>query len=191
MKNKLIVWLILAGLGIAYFGIKTQDPILLGWIFLGLGLFSLFSGIHMIVTRKAAIPTSDSIDAHKERYTGLAAQLYGILFSAFGLGMVLITLGVWLFPESPLLNVETLLNNPVGVGILLAVIGVVILVHGIIRLLAGNAAYVETQLTPFERVAGGLYSVLFGAVVLMISAWIIFSRSSLQALFQYLVSWMG
>jgi len=191
MKNRLIIWLMIAGLGIAYIGVKSQNPILLGLIFGGLGLFSIFSGVQMITTKRADVPTSDSFDAHKERYKDLPAQLYGILFIAFGITIILIALGEWLFSENPLFQVEYLLSNSLGIGIFLTIIGALIMVSGIIRLIARNAAYVETKLTPFERIAGGIYFSLFGFGVLVVGTGLILSPSTLKMLYNYLVSLIG
>jgi len=191
MKNKLFIWLMLAGLGIAYIGIKFRNPIVIAFVLGGLGLFSIFSGIQMIITKRADVPTSDNFDAHKERHTGFAAQLYGILFVVFGIIIVFITLAEWLFPKTPLFQIEHLLENSLGIGIFLVIAGALVMIFGIIRLIAGNVAYQETGLAPFERVAGGIYFSLFGLGLLGVGIWLILSPSTLKALFQYLISLIG
>ena len=66
-----------------------------------------------------------------------------------------------------------------------------ILLFGVIRLISGNAPYAETKLVPFERVLGGVYSLILGLVILGAGLWLIISPSTLKALFEYLVSLIG
>jgi len=191
MKDKLLIWLIGVGLAIAYIGVKFRNPILIGLLVAGLGLFSIFSGLQMIIFKRAEVPTSDTLSAHKERYTGLAAQLYGILFIAFGVFIILIALGEWLFHRSAVFQINQLLGNSFGFGVFLTIAGALILIYGIIRLIVGNAAYTETGLRPFERVAGGIYFSLFGLGVLATGMWLIVSPFTLSALIKYWVSLIG
>jgi hypothetical protein len=105
--------------------------------------------------------------------------------------IILIALGEWLFPENRLFQVEYLLRNSLGMGILVSIVGTLIMVFGIIRLIAGNAAYVETSLTPFERIAGGIFYSLFGFGILVVGAWLTLSPYTLKMLVNYLVSLIG
>jgi len=191
VKNNLITWLIGAGLVIAYIGIRCRNPIVIGLAVGGLGVFGIFSGIQMIITKRANVPTSDSINAHKERHTGIAAQLWGFLFIMMGAIIVLIALGMTVFPFNSTKWVDVILDNSFSAGLFLISIGLLIAIYGIIRLIAGNAAYVETKLTPFERLAGGLYFLLFGLGILGAGIWVSISPSSMKAFFQFLVSLIG
>ena len=77
MKDKLLIWLIIVGLGIAYIGIKYQNPIIVGLAIGGAGAYGIFAGFQMIISKHAEVPTSGGRSAHKDYHTGIAAQLWG------------------------------------------------------------------------------------------------------------------
>ena len=93
MKDKLLIWLIIVGLGIAYLGIKYQNAIVIGLAIGGTGVYGIFAGFQMIVSKRAEVPTG-STTGPMERHTGLTAQLWGFLYILFGVIAILIALGM-------------------------------------------------------------------------------------------------
>ena len=122
MKNRLLIWLIAAGLGIAYLGIMYQNPIVSGLFIGGAGVFSIFSGFQMMISRRAEVPTGD-ISPHIEHHTGLAAQFWGFLYMVFGAIAILIALAMSVFRESVPGWVESLFERSSGIGWLMIVAG--------------------------------------------------------------------
>jgi len=191
MKDKLLIWLIIVGLGIAYIGIKYQNSIILGLAIGGAGVYGIFAGFQMIISKHAEVPTSGGRSAHKEYHTGIAAQLWGFLYILFGVITILIALGMSISGETSKAWVESFFAKPSGMGWFMTAAGGMILLFGIIRLISGNASYTETKLVPFERVTGGISFFLLGLVILSAGLWLIISPSSLKALFEFLFSLIG
>ena len=80
MKNKLMLLGLAAGLGVAWAGIYYRVRIVIALVGVGVAIFTLVSGVQMILTRKADIPTSRGPSAHVEYHTGLSAQFWGCCF---------------------------------------------------------------------------------------------------------------
>lgn len=191
MKDKLLIWLIGAGLVIAYIGIKNENPVVIGMLIGGAGLYGIFSGIQMIISKRADIPTSGGGSAHIERHKGLSAQIWGILFVVFGVLIVFIALAMTVFQDSSRSWIENFFSASTGFGWFMAIAGTVLLLFGIMRLISGNTPYAETKLIPFERVMGGFYFLLIGLGLIGIGVWLIVSPSTLKALIYDLVSLLG
>jgi hypothetical protein len=166
MKNKLILLgLLIAILG-AGAGIHYRIPIVITLVCIGLAVFSAVTGVQMIVTRKAVIPTSDSFDAHKEYHTGLSAQFWGVLFLMFSVPLGAFGIGYWLYGDDPpTAIIEQMIRSPLISGLAIIVTGTGIALYGLTRMLPGKAAFVETRINPFERAVMGTYSVAVGAIV--------------------------
>ena len=190
VKDKLLIWLIIVGLGIAYLGIKYQNPIMIGLAIGGTGVYGIFSGFQMIVSKRAEVPTGSSTGP-VERHTGLTAQLWGFLYILFGGIAILIALGMSVPSETSKAWAEAFFARPSGMGWFLTVAGGMLLLLGIIRLISGNTPYAETKLVPFERLLGGTYFLILGLAILGAGLWLIISPSTLKALFEYLVSLIG
>ena len=191
MKDKLLIWLIAVGLGIAYLGIKYENPIVIGLAIGGTGVYGILAGIQMITSKRAEVPTSGGGSAHKEYHTGIAAQLWGFLYILFGVITILIALGMSVPGETSKAWLEAFFARPSGMGWFMIIAGGMILLFGIIRLISGNAPYAETKLVPFERIIGGISSSILGLVILGIGLWLILSPSTLKAFFEYLISLIG
>jgi len=190
MKDKLLLWLIVAGLAVAYIGIKYENPIVIGLFIGGAGVYGIYAGIQMIISKRADVPTGSSTGPF-EHHTSLPAQLWGFLYILFGAITILIALAFSVFQESSTAWVERFFAKPAGIGWFMTVTGGMIFLFGVIRLISGNAPYTETKLIPFERVTGGIYFSLIGLAMLGFGAWLVVSPSTLKALFNYLVSLIG
>lgn len=151
MSNKLKFLAVTAALFGAGAGIHYRIPIVTGLVFAGLALFGAVTGVQMIVTRKADVPTSDSIDPHREHHTGLPAQLWGVLLLMFGALFGVFAIGVWLYGVNQPANIiDRIARSPLASGAVIASAGVAIGMYGLTRLLSPNTAFTETGLRPFE-----------------------------------------
>ena len=107
-----------------------------------LGLCAIVSGIQVIITRQAFFLPSgrDSVRRRAESYSGLAAQLWGVMFVLFGL----IFMGIGLLgirsPGQVFAYFEQALETSAGWGALLFTIGVFVTLYGATRILAGDAS---------------------------------------------------
>lgn len=106
-----------------------------------IGVTAVIAGIQVIITREAFFLPSgrNSLRRRAESYSGLAAQIWGMIFVLFGL--IFIGIGVIGFsnPERGFSFVERALETAAGWGILLIVIGVFVTLYGATRVLAGGA----------------------------------------------------
>jgi len=166
MKNKLMVLGLIAVIGGAAAGIHYRIPIVIVLTCLGLAVFSAVSGVQMIVSRKAVIPTSDSLDAHKEYHTGLSAQFWGVLFLIFSVPLAAFGVLYWRYGDDPPADIMSrMLTSPLISGLAMIVSGVAIGLYGLTRVLPGKAAFVETKIGPVERTLTSVYLVSVGALV--------------------------
>jgi len=166
MKNKLILFgLLIVILGAAV-GIHYRIPVIITAVCVGLAVFSAVSGLRMIVTRTAVIPTSDSFDAHKEYHTGLAAQFWGILFLMFSVPLGAFGVGYWLYGDDPpVAIINRMIASPLISGLAIIAVGAGLTLYGLTRLVAGKYTFVETRIGPVERALTGVYTVTVGMLV--------------------------
>jgi hypothetical protein len=102
--------------------------------FICISLAIIAAGIEMLVTGRATFSAWSGYSwGHYERFAGLPARGWGILFLVFGGFVGLVTL----------VGTETfwawLLGTPRGVGVFLFGIGASAIIYGIIRIIAGTA----------------------------------------------------
>jgi hypothetical protein len=167
--NRRMLWLqlVLLGLGgaLLYTGGQLGQPTLTKvGISLGIasiGTFVLVSGIQAIVTKKLGYEPRRSNFGRREFYTGLTAQLWGILFIAFAVLLFILAGITWLYPGGAEAFWADLLGKPMGWGIILLCIGLTVTTTGIIRLLAGSAGY-YTGLADFVERISGIIPLLIG-----------------------------
>lgn len=166
MKNKLIMLGLLVVIGGAALGLHYRIPIIITAVCLGLALFSAVSGIRMIVTRTAVIPTSDSFDPYKEYHTGLAAQFWGILFLMMSVPLFAFGIGYWIYGEDPpSVLAKRMVASPLISGLAIATVGVGLVLYGLTRLISPKYTFRELKISTFERTLGGVYAVTVGAII--------------------------
>jgi hypothetical protein len=170
--------LLLAG-GLALLGQRLSVPFLINLGLLCLGLMLVIMGGELIITRRAefAIGGFAYIQA-VETFTGLAAQLWGVMFLGVGLAMIVAILARWLAPEAVHGWYSGLVGTRAGLGLALCALGLFAGLWGTIRLLAGSAGLDLGRMTRLsnivDRVGGGIALLaglgLLGAGVLLIVA---------------------
>jgi len=131
-----------------------------------IGLTALLAGIQVIVTKEAFfLPHGEqALRQRSELYSGLAAQLWGVIFLLFGLGFVLGGATALFIPQQAQATVDRLFETAAGWGILLLVIGLFVALYGLTRLLAGVAAVGSRTRLRFHDVG---YRLLGGFLLLL------------------------
>ena len=190
MSNRMLWFLIfLLGLGglFLYTGSRLNMPIAssLGTAFIGSFVFA--GGVHAIITKKLGYEPRDPNFGRRELYTGLAAQLWGILFIVFAL-VIFILAGVSLFyPGGAEAFWAVSLGKPWGWGILLIGIGLAAIVNGIIHFLAGSAGYYKGLPDLVERISG-IVPLILGLGMTVIGLSLILVPDLLIGLFNQIIT---
>lgn len=158
----------------------------LGWVVFG--VLALLVGLEVIVTREASFSRrrADHV-VGSELYSGCAAQLWGLMFVLFGLGLALGALAALVRPQQAQAILDQALEEPWGWGILIASLGVFVTLYGLARLLAGGAATVygfwqRVRYVGYQ-VQGGVY-LLIGVGLVTLGLMLITSPELLTAFIQ-------
>ena len=166
MKNKLLLFGLAAAMLGAAAGIHYRIPIVIAVVSVGLAMFCAVTGVQMIMTRKAVIGTSQSLNPHREYHTGLSAQFWGVLFLMFSVPIGAFGVVYWLYGDNPPANiVERMARSPLVSGLIMVTVGVGLGLYGLTRVLPGKVAFVETKISPFERGITAVYLCTVSALV--------------------------
>lgn len=166
MKNKLITLGLIAAIGGAAAGLHYRIPLVIVLVTLGLAVCSAVTGVQMIVTRKAVIPTSDNLYSHKEYHSGLSAQFWGVLFLMFSVPLGAFGLLYWRYGDNPPTEaMARMISSPLVSGPAAITVGVGLVLYGLTRVLPGKAGFVETQIGPVERTLSAIYYSIAGGLV--------------------------
>ena len=144
--KKLISWLpillFFAAAGSMFAADRLAMPALTFAGLVLLGLCAVVSGIQVMVTRQAFfLPGGrDVLRRRAESYSGLAAQLWGVMFVLFGLIFIGIGLVGFRSPGQVFAYLEQALETSAGWGALLMIIGVFLSLYAATRILAGGAS---------------------------------------------------
>jgi hypothetical protein len=164
-----------------YAGIHLGLPILTDLGTTSIGAFALVGGIQAIRTKRLGFETRQRNFGRISMYTGLAAQLLGILFIAFAILVFFLTGIAWLYPGGAEAFWANFLGQPWGWGILLFGIGLAVMVNGVIRLLAGSAGYYKGLPDQVERISG-VIPLLFGLGLVTAGLWLIIAPGWVMSL---------
>ena len=158
-------WIELAFLGLGFVlmfaGTRLSLPVLTALGGASIGFFALVGGIAALKTKRLGFETRQPNFGRREMYTGLAAQLWGVLFIAFALLVFLLDGIAWFSPHGAEAFWADFLGRPWGWGILALCIGLTTLVSGIIQLVAGSAGYYQGWADRVQRI-GAVIPLLFG-----------------------------
>jgi hypothetical protein len=127
-----------AGLGLV--GGQFAVPVLLDLAFLPAGVLVILFGGEQVIGRLGIYRAGVSGYAQVvELYRGIMDQLWGLIFTAIGAAMILVTLIQWLAPAQATSVADRLQNSPGVLGLILGFIGLMTALHGVIRVLAGSS----------------------------------------------------
>ena len=144
--------------GLAFAGEYFSFPILTNLALLGVGLLVTAVGFELIITKKAEFRIGGwAYTQARETYKGLAAQLWGIMFLGLGLTVIGITVAKWMFPAVAHSLYSNLVGTPAGAGLALTFLGLMAILYGTIRLLAGRLTGLSNLL---DRMAGAVICVV-------------------------------
>jgi hypothetical protein len=182
--------LLLLGGALAFGGDRLSLPVLTNLALLCVGLLMVLVGGELIVTRRAVFALGGwSYIQGKEVFEGLAAQLWGVLFLGLGMLAILFTLAKWFAPYVLKSYWSTLQGTPVELGLVLIGFGVMAVLYGSIRVLAGSAGLdlgVLTGLSNFlDRLAGAVV-LLFGLGLALVGLLLIVAPGIVSALIEQL-----
>lgn len=125
-----------------FIGVQFSLPRFTFLALLFIGVTALLVGIQAIFTKEVFfLPTGEHARRRRsELYSGLTAQLWGVLFLLFELGFVIGGAAAIFIPEQAQATIDRLFESAAGWGLLLTLIGVLVSLYGATRLLAGAAA---------------------------------------------------
>ena len=97
------------------------------------------AGADVIIKRVAALRASGwALDGIVDWYRGLVDALWGFIFICLGSLVMTVIVRMWLLPKGAGDFWRALLNNPTATGVILAFVGLMTLLNGLIRALAGS-----------------------------------------------------
>ena len=163
-------WVELALLGLAfvlmYAGVQLKVTALINLGGACIGAFALVAGIQALRTKRVGFETRQRNFGPISTYTGLAAELLGILFIGFGVVVFALAGAASFYPGGAAAFWARFLGQPWGWGIILLGIGLALVINGVIRLLAGSAGYYRGLADLVERISGILPLLLgFGMTI--------------------------
>jgi len=156
--SKHLLWiqiglLLLAGL-FTFASTRLDIPPLISAGLLCLSVFLFVAGLDMLVNRKMGFFTQQRNFGPREIYTGLPAQLWGLIFIFLGICVLVVSVCNLILKGGMQEFWSIVLGTNWGLGILLTCIGMVVLMMGIIRLMAGSGGYYTGWKDTIDRISG-------------------------------------
>lgn len=166
MKLGLMVLGGFALVAIVVVGFEYRIPFVIALVCLGVSVSCLVAGVRMIVTRKADLPTSDTVDTKHERHRGFTAVLWGIMLVMIAAPFAIYSVGYFVFGrESGNERFAHLASSPRAGSLLGAGVGLGFLLFGLTRLFGGKAAFAETTIGPTRRYMSGVFASVLGMLL--------------------------
>ena len=190
-KNTVLLIALAAALLGGAAGIHYHIRIVITLVCIGLAVFSAVTGVQMIVTRKAVIPTSQSFDPHREYHTGLSAQFWGVLFLVFSVPAGAFGVLYWMYGDNPPADIiSRMARSPIVSGLVMVTAGVALGLYGLTRVLPGKQAFVETGIRPFERGLTAVYMSTLGALIVAAGMVRMVAPGALTSMRDGAIAWM-
>jgi hypothetical protein len=179
-----------AGLGLV--GGQFSIPVLLDLALLPAGVLVILFGGEQVIGRLGIYRAGVSSYAQVvELYRGIMDQLWGLIITAVGAAMVLMTLVKWLAPAQADSFWSDLLNSPGAIGLILGIIGLMTALHGVIRALAGSSGSEPGRIAgvsdALDRLMGGAIF-LFGLGVGFVGVTLLVAPGMWKTIFDQLAS---
>ena len=186
-KDKLSLLLVALAIGGAWLAIHYGVQWIIALLIGAGGVFMLVSGLRMIGTRKAHVP-SGGADLHPrlEHHAGFTALLWGVLYAMMSLVLFAIAYSMWGVPSGSSDVVRTVSNSTFLSGLVMIAVGAGLAMYGLTRLAARKEAFVETGASTAGRYFMGAYTCLAGAVILALGLLRAFAPELLSALGQWM-----
>lgn len=189
--SKHLLWiqislLLLAGL-FFFTGTRLDIPPLVSAALLCLSMFLFVGGMDMLINRKMGFFTQQRNFGPREIYTGLPAQLWGLIFIFFGLCVLVVSVLNIVLQGGMEEFWSIVLGTHWGLGILLLSIGMVVLTMGFIRLMAGSGGYYTGWKDTIDRISGVIPTVI-GVVFLVVGFVVLFFPNLLKDVFDHVIN---
>ncbi len=140
----------------------TQPALLFG------GMLLVVLGLEQIITRMVVYRGVWNYSLAVEAYKTLVVQLWGLILVGLGVAIDLRAVLGWLDPRAAESMWNGLLNSTTTIGLVLAGIGLMTTLHGLIRLLAGRNDADQAKITGVRDALVrlvGVATLLFGLVL--------------------------
>jgi hypothetical protein len=151
-------WIELGLLGLAfvlmYAGVQLKLSTLVDVGSASIGAFALVAGIQAIRTKRLGFETRQRNFGPISMYTGLAAQLLGVVLAAFALAVFGLSGATLFYPGGAEAFWADFLGQAWGWGLILLGVGLALVILGVVRLMAGSAGYYRGMPDLVERVSG-------------------------------------
>jgi hypothetical protein len=186
-KDKLALLLLALIIGGAYLAIHYDIRWIIALMIGAGGVFMLFSGLRMIGTRKARVPSGGSdLNPRLEHHSGFTAQLWGILYAMMSAILFGIAYGMWPTRNNAPEVFQRVSSSPLLSGLIIVIVGAGIAIYGLTRF-ARKEAFVETQASTAGRYFMGIYACLSGILILVFGLIRAFAPELLSALRHWIV----
>jgi hypothetical protein len=180
--------LLLLGGGLGFLGEKFSISILTNLALVCISLLFILVGFELILTKKAEFALGGwAYIQGRETFQGLAAQLWGIMFLGIGLLAMLVTIAQWILPAQMNSLLDNLQRSSAGAGLALTGLGLIAILYGTIRLLAGGAGLDLGRLTGLSNFMdrlGGCLVLLIGLPLALFGLLLIIAPNVVSALLE-------
>jgi len=181
-RDRVTLLLLAIGLVSAWVAIEYEIVWMIALLFAGGGAALLASGVWMIHTREARIPSGGSESSSFEHHRGITAQLWGVVSLLFSLVLFVVAYNLWPFRNGAPDVFELLSRVPSARGIVTTIAGAGFVTFGLTRLLAPKKAFAETGMSTLERYFTGVCAFAVGALMVLIGLLWAFAPSLLSFL---------
>ena len=159
--------LLLLAVGLGFAGQELSVAVLMNQVMVCFGLLLILLGLEEIVTRLSAYQIAGWGSSQAvETYQVLAAQLWGLIFAALGVMIIIVSLTNWIAPASGPGMWTDLLNGKTAAGLVLGTVGAMATLNGLISVLRGGSTgtktgHLATVSSLLDRL-GGTVALVFG-----------------------------
>ncbi len=185
--------LLLAG-GLGFLSDQFSLPILARPAQLFGGLLFAVLGIEQIVSRLGIYRRDGTYSQVVEIYKALVVQLWGLIILALGLMVAFGAILEWINPGSANAIWNGLLDQSSTIGLVVAGLGLMTMLHGVIRLLSGRADSEQPRiagaLDALYRAAGAL-TIFLGLVLMLVGLFVALAPDAVSSLISSLGAIIG
>jgi hypothetical protein len=186
-----ILLLLAVGLGLA--GQELSIAFLMNLAMVCFGLLLILLGLEEIITRLSAYQIEGWGSSQAvETYEALAAQLWGLIFAALGVMIIVVPLTNWIAPASGPGMWTDLLNGKSAAGLVLGTVGAMATLNGLISILGGGSTGAGTgrlaTLSSLLNRLGGTVTFVFGLGMSAVALILLMAPDVVEAIVRRLAS---
>ncbi len=177
---QMILLILGGGLGglLIYTGDLLSEPIWkqigMSVLLVSMGFFALLGGVEAMIIKRVGFETRRWDSTRAEQYTGLTAQVWGVLFIAASVVLFILAGVNWFYAGGIDAFAASFIEKTWGWGILVCGIGVAAMVNGIIARVA-RSADLKKRMRPKEDQWAGVLPLVMGGIFLLVGCLLIFA----------------